>query len=318
MTHEKIRFLLLLAIALALVGCEDDVADAEKTERPFTLYGYLDPKSDVQPVRVFPIQPLLETVGPAIDAEVSFFDLEMGERYAAIDSVIAFQSGEHAHVFNGRFRARYGSTYRIEARRSDGATSEVEVTVPSEVVVEELPVFITRSADSPTPRPHIPVFFKGEPTWIARATAIYDVELYELIVLRQYRLTYDYRPEQVDGGWVVNVDLAGDFERIRDLLIGEFGPIVEDYQIIYRRLRFEVDVVNEGWYPPTGRFDQELLVEPGVMTNVENGFGFVGSGYKLTHEMLPPECLLSWAGYAFTFNPCTRADFCTYTGAQCG
>ena len=60
------------------------------------------------------------------------------------------------------------------------------------------------------------------------------------------------------------------------------------------------------------------VAEPGVMTNVENGFGFVGSGYKLTHEMLPPECLLSWAGYAFTFNPCTRADFCTYTGAQCG
>lgn len=317
MRRDLPLILLILTFALALAACEDGVADAEKTQQPFTLYGYLDPKADVQPVRVFPIQPLLETVGPSIDADVAFLDLESGERHVAVDSIISFPSGEHAHVFNGLFRARFGSTYRIEARRSDGATSSVDVTVPSEVSVEERPVFITRSADSPIPRPHIPLFFKGEPTWIAKATAIYDVELYELIVRKQYRLSYDYRPEQVEGGWVVDVDLTGDFERIRDLLIGEFGPAVEDYQIIYQRLRFEVEVVNEGWYPPTGRFDEELLVEPGVMSNVENGFGFVGSGYRLTHQMQPPECLLSWAGYAYNFNPCTRIDWCTYVGTQC-
>ncbi|HEX7071672.1 MAG TPA: hypothetical protein VF190_12740, partial [Rhodothermales bacterium] len=308
---------LLLALALALAGCADEVTDAEKTTRAFTLYGYLDPKSDVQVVRVFPIQPLLERIGPEIDAEVRYLDLETGAAHPGVDSVVSFPSGEYGHVFNGHFRARYGSTYRVEVTRSDGAESFAEVTVPSEVTVEELPVFITRSVDSPTPRPHLPLFFKGEPTWIATATAIYDVEIYELFARRQVRISYDYRPEQVEGGWQVAVDLTTDFEHILSTFIGEFGPAVEDYQILFIGLRFVVDVVNEGWYPPTGRFDAELLVEPGLMTNVDNGFGFIGSGYRLTHEMKVPECLLSWAGYAFMFGPCTSADWCQYTGARC-
>ena len=309
--------LLVAATFAATAGCETAVTDVEKTSLPFTLYGYLDPRSDVQVVRVFPIQTLLERVGPVLDADVAYVDLETGLRHEAVDSVIPYPSGEHAHVFNGFFRARYGSTYRIEVGRSDGARSTVEVTVPSEVSIEEEDVFITRNSSSPLPRPHLPLFFRGEPTWIATATAIYDVEIFELFARRQIRISYDYRPEQVEGGWRVAVDLATDYEHILSTIIGEFGPAAEDFQILFLRLRFTVDVVNEGWYPPTGRFDAELLVEPGLMNNVDNGFGFVGSGYRVTHEMKPPDCLLSWAGFDFTFGTCTRADFCTYTGAQC-
>lgn len=314
-----VRAAILFLFAGFLAGCDEEVVDATKTSRPFTLYGYLDPRSDVQVVRVFPIQHMLEQVGPEpLDAQVRFFDLEEEVVYSSRDSVVAYPSGEHGHLYNAHFRPRHGSTYRVEVTRSDGETSAARVTVPSEVAIEEENPFVTLSLEGPTPLPHLPIFVRGEPTWLATVTAIYDVQIVELDhAHRQIRIAYDFHQEQVPGGWRVALNLASDFEYIMDRLSREFGGVVREYAVEFLRLRFQADVVNEGWYPPTGNFDADLLVEPGVMSNVENGFGFIGSGYKVTYQVDPSACLMYWAGFTYPGDPCTREDWCNFAGFRC-
>ena len=56
-------------------------------------------------------------------------------------------------------------------------------------------------------------------------------------------------------------------------------------------------VVNEAWDPPGGRFDPSVLAQPGVLQNVENGYGFVGAGYHLQKNWLPPDEALEAAGF---------------------
>ena len=46
-------------------------------------------------------------------------------------------------------------------------------------------------------------------------------------------------------------------------------------------------VASEEWDPPGGTFDPEAMAHPIVMTNVGNGFGFVGAGYWLQHQWRP-------------------------------
>lgn len=46
------------------------------------------------------------------------------------DSLVAFEGSGYGHVFQASFRPVYNHTYRIEATRSDGATTWADVTIP--------------------------------------------------------------------------------------------------------------------------------------------------------------------------------------------
>ena len=51
-------------------------------------------------------------------------------------------------------------------------------------------------------------------------------------------------------------------------------------------------VANREWRPPGGVFDPDILVEPGTMSNVDGGFGFVGAGFRLRESWMPTDTLL--------------------------
>ena len=60
------RILTAAALAVVLVasaGCEEGVDAVLESTQPFTLYGFFNPRSDTQAVRVFPIEPILEPKG---------------------------------------------------------------------------------------------------------------------------------------------------------------------------------------------------------------------------------------------------------------
>ena len=48
-----------------------------------------------------------------------------------------------------------------------------------------------------------------------------------------------------------------------------------------------VMVVSDDWIPPGGIWDQEVLAQPGTFSNVNDGFGFVGSSGRFSVEWIP-------------------------------
>ena len=107
------------------------------------------------------------------------------------------------------------------------------------------------------------------------------------------RVPYTDALEQVDGAWVVRVAFLRDaqdavFERVD-------RPAGSRVVLLYMEVR--VFVADEAWRPPGGVFDEDLLVQPGAFSNVENGFGFVGGGYLDSLIWLPADEVLEQSGY---------------------
>ena len=67
--------------------------------------------------------------------------------------------------------------------------------------------------------------------------------------------------------------------------------------ICTRELTLTVHIGNEEWVSPVGLFDPDVLVEPGTLSNISNGFGFFGAGYTESVTWDPSNLLLIQAGF---------------------
>ena len=65
--------------------------------------------------------------------------------------------------------------------------------------------------------------------------------------------------------------------------------------------------VDGKWAPPGGRFDFETLVEPGLFSNVVNGFGFVGASVEARVSWILSDQVAWLVGYQ-AYIPDTTGD----------
>ena len=273
---------LLGLLALAAVGCEDSVVPVADTGRPFTLYAVLDPTEDRQALRVATFEPSLDaTAGPEIDAEVISTDLNTGESVTWTDSLVAFGEGRFGHVFHADFRPVYGHTYRVEARRSDGAVSSAEVTVPP--FVEPLPLETETSGTVvlTTLWPGPPELNEPQATYVTEDAGC---------VVRAVTVSTSRPAEPFEFGWKVETNLLDDAVEV-------FRRLAPISSLALVEVRLGAHVASSNWYPPGGVFDPEVLVDPNAFTNVRNGFGFVGSGYTLSVPVRVEAALRNRAGF---------------------
>ena len=290
----------LLGILLAstlLLGCEEDVVAVLGTERAYSLYGVLSPQLDSQWVRVFPIEERLEPESRRhLGAEFVSIDLETGEEHLWRDSVIIDVFGHWAHVFWAPFSVEYGRGYHLRVTRSDGAETNVTVEVPprSEVVIQEADVRPTSVI--------IPVLVQGDVPRLLRVEVEYSVG---------YRPAGDSNPQsdgvivpypdqafETGNGWVVPVNIDDDYHAVNDSLRQRINrPVDRDYGIVLNFITLRLIVGNEEWNPPGGSFDADVLVQPGTLSNVRNGFGFVGAGYRHEVQWTPPGTVARAAGF---------------------
>lgn len=309
---HALRVAALCAAAVSLTACEEDITDGLSTERPFTVYGFVDPTADTQYVRVFPVSPTsLSYAEPeAIDAQVVFRDQVTGETVAGRDSLVEFFSGRYGHVFWAPFRPDFEGRYTVEVSRSDGATSNASTRVPGELgFTRGVPYTEFRLEDQGFV-PLLPMDLLGQEMKLQRVIARYEVEL--LNVGRQV-IDIAYLEEAVPTpqGWHVEVNLQGDYNRIFEALRDlreRFGEELLDFI----SLVIVPEVANVEWTPPGGVFDSDLLVEPGVFDNVENGFGFFGSAYQQVHRVPVDPCLRWIVGFAESPLACSPQQRCEY------
>ena len=289
--------MLTAGIALAsLVGCREDVTAVLGTGKPFSLFGVLSPQLDSQWVRVFPVEDvLIPAVDEALDAQFISTSLTTGEQVVWRDSIIEDPFGQKAHVFWAPFRAEFGHSYRLDVRSSSGESSSVEVSVPdsSEIVVQPPSVISTIV--------RLPVRVEGDAPRLLRIEVDYAVGYRpagQENTSDEVTIPYDGVQERTGSGWTITIDPDSDFRTILEVLARRHQrPLDRDYGIILHNIRLRLIVGNVEWSPPGGIFDVNEMVQPDVMTNVENGFGFVGAGYRLEENWLPPAEAILRAGF---------------------
>lgn len=286
-----------LLLVVGLAACEEDVVAVTGTDNPFTLFGVLSPQLDSQWVRVFPIEDRLVSAEPEpLDARVVSTDLTTGEEYVWEDSIIVDFADQFAHVYWAPFEAVYEHAYRIEVHRSDGASSSVEVVVPTRADIEIREPSIRAGGVMQ------PVFINKPVPNLINVLVDYAIAFKPNdrgdIISDHIVIPYVLKHRRSDGGWVIPIELRDDFEEVAGRLFREVEVGIDQrVGIILLNMTIRLIVANEDWSPPGGVFDPELIVQPGVLSNVRNGFGFVGAGYRLQHQWIPPENAIVESGF---------------------
>jgi hypothetical protein len=282
--------------AALLAGCEEDVHPFIGTNLPFSVYGLVNPKADTHAVRVFTIDDELRLVSPdPIDAVVSLLHPASGERFFWQDSVIRLPNMDYRHVFWLAEPVIGGERYRLEVERSDGVVTRSEdVTVPLPIAIEIVP-----TDEQALSTLELPINLIGEPPALPRIELVYDTYSVNSAGIRQAELPVliSYTGQQIrreEGGWSLTITLRDDFRLIARTYAERELP---SEFICAVSLRLDVHVGNAEWVSPIGVFDENFLVEPGTLNNIENGFGFFGAGFVETVTWLPPQLILLQAGF---------------------
>lgn len=289
-------FILLSAVVLILcTGCRETVDSRLDIEGPFSLYGIMNPKTDTHAVRIFEVQSNIMLVRPEpIDAVVTTLRLDTGEEQAWQDSVVQLDDGDFRHVYWAHFRVRPGESYRLDVVRSDGARSSAITTVPPPVTLEVLEPDVLRPSQA-----LMPVFIHGRPPALPRINVEYILvgfaEEGSAPVFKPLLFNYAGEAEPQPGGYLLEINLREDYSEIFRAFDRD-NDVTTDI-IDLRQINVTVHVGDNKWVSPVGFFDEEFLVEPGSFSNVDNGFGFFGSGYTESISFRPPVDLLRRAGF---------------------
>ncbi len=294
---------LLIFLMLPALGCEEDPKPFLGSEEPYTVYGFLNPRNDRQIVRVTPLAGSIGQIGVgAEEATVRTVHVSSGETRIWKDSTVTFSNEREGIVFFSDFTPEYEETYRLEVIRADGATSRVEVTVPKDITIRRLP-----DSDALAPR----FFLEGTLPNLVKAGVqygTYALQPQQPITLDAISfpvaVSYKERAEEASEGWEYEVNYRNDYFEIQEAF--ENSCFSKQF-ISVLNIRFDFFVGDDGWVPPGGVFDAELLVSPGLFSNIENGFGYFGAGYPVSFNIIPSTTVMQRAGFTFT-PPCTDIE----------
>jgi hypothetical protein len=93
-----------------------------------------------------------------------------------------------------------------------------------------------------------------------------------------------------EPGWSVQVNLSSD--RIK---VGEEVP--DAAEALFMGVSMRVVLFADDFVPPGGAFDADVLSEPGTRTNVQNGFGYLGSIGRFDVEWVLDDETIAALGY---------------------
>ncbi len=284
--------LLLVIAAVVGTGCEEAVYPIIETDRRYSVYGTLDMNSDRQMVRVIPIRETIFGDPGELNVEVRSIDLQNGKEYAWRDSVVTFPDGLVGHVFVTQKRIESLHRYRLEILEPDG-----EVVTWAETTVPLRPrATVARPTVATSPQGYVAL---QRLQWA-------DLPKYPFEVTYWYRF-FSYRGNRfVDvamphvPGNAKSLDVANAWDFVVDL-VADRSVLDEEYPQWrgdpLAGIGMTVTLLDDAFVPPGGKFDREVLSEPGTFNNVEGGFGFVGSVGRFSAEWVLPDSTARVLGY---------------------
>lgn len=262
---------LLLAAAL-FSGCEEDVFRPPPLEATYTLWGAFDPTADRQAVRVVPITDTIGVGSPApLPVAVTSVDLVTGAETSWRDSVVTYSNGSYGHIFLADVRPAYGSRHVFRVVDDGGTETSALVAVPPLIEpIRQTPILGAGV--------RYPILWVDAPR-LNRVRVRYQIEDEDCETYSVERELAPSAAVPVEFGWQVVLPLH---EEARDIIFRAEGR-----PLSVREITVSVEVASEDWRPPGGVFDPEVLIEPGTLSNVTNGFGFVGASYAQSVSWRP-------------------------------
>jgi hypothetical protein len=274
---EKPRYTFFLALlALLATACDDTFVDPfENEEHFYTVWGYLDETkayvpNAMQVLRVIPVTRTAEWITSPfdsqaeIDAFVTTTNLETGQTVVWNHELEQLENGLYGHIFKASFFINKGYTYRLDIKRNDGTIASAVTTIPFipsvqptlfDPVVDPETGNVTQEAyvdQLYSPWEMTVIYHNGDPSCF-NSTAI--------------EVPYGRVGEPADNGWRFTINLSEDVRSIEENL--------ESINVC--AMGMKIKMLDDQWTPPEGVFDPEVLAQPGVLSNVENGYGFFGS-----------------------------------------
>ena len=285
-THFR---LLVLFLALTATACSDTTLDPfDNDERYFTVYGFLDQMEEHHSVRVIPVSRnpeliLAPTEDHQIDARVFSTDLTTGFLREWAHSFEKLDDGTYGHIFRSRFLVMPGRRYRLEVIRADDKMAWAETRIPE---IPDAALFergpITFSPDSSQIRQEIIIPRIASP-WDIKAIYLMDNQnnasepgggILQARFLVPYGRAGLRTPE---GGWRVTLNLNQDTETVSQWIADYRADGVYDQTPeTVVAMGVQVRILDGAWDPPHGVFDPEVLAQPNLIGNVQNGYGHFG------------------------------------------
>jgi len=277
MTHI-LSISVLLASFLVLTACDSTFVDPfEGQERYFSVYGILQTTETEHYIRVVPIRRSIEDIieprdtQAKIDASVTSVDLQTGTKTTWAHHLLRLADGKYGHVFSASFMVSPGHTYRLEIKRTSGATTVAETTIPhpgSISISQELPQLISDSLYQTITIENM--------SWPNRIDIVYEVGFGLGMDFR--RVFYGRSGQRTEHGWQLDINLTGDASYLKELL-----GIPDDQLLPLASIDARLEIPDAGWIPVYDTWttpedwDLAMLAQPEQLSNVQNGYGFWGS-----------------------------------------
>lgn len=266
----------MLAAALLLGACDTTIDPFQESNRYFSVFGFLDANADSQFVRITPVRDSIALAPDRpLDATVTLEALASGQTIPLRDSLFGFED-RVAYNFWSAQPLEHGATYRLRVARSDGAGSVVTVTLPAAYPDPEL--LLPEQRGTPVPS-------------FTAAVRITGVERLADLRIR----IKSHLPGQQPGTQTIVLSFL---DRVATLASG-LGVQFRPYQDFFRHapgcpivddVQVTLAAAGPDW-PDFLVIDDETLALADVVTNVENGVGFLGG---VSRKTMPWDALKSF------------------------
>lgn len=260
-------------------GCEETFEPLQENDQyAFSMYGTLDLHADTQWVRVMPVGESLIPTNPEPNGnEVTITREAAGDTFVMSDSLFRF--GGNAYVWNyyTTENIQPNEVYTIRTEAPDGQQSWVNVTTPSVLPVPEVE------------------YSEEDEIGVITGSSVEPLVTVEFRYLVQALTDMGCAPETeiiLSHLNDVFVDQEGNYRlsvENKSAIAGELG-VYESSFIVNKR---EVVVISasEDW-PDISELNDEEIVLPDAVSNVENGTGVVAGIARRLVEITPrrPPC----------------------------
>lgn len=268
---------LFLSCFIFAVGCNQTFEPLQENDKYFfTIYGYLDASADTQWVRIVPPRKQLDAPPEVPEMLVTLENTETGETVIMKDSLFSSGSGFNYINFYTSMDVEPQQTYRVQAEHPDGRASQTTVSTPGEF---------------PTP-----MFFKDKFAFVDRhihqiiitgvaKENLIDVQTWwfarrEGEEIRKFTFSYRNRVEKIDtygGAYVADVV----FEEEEEAVLKEFNVpsfFGSDVELLDQQIY--VAIAGPEWNEEIPSFDDLVYSQPGILSNIENGLGYMVGIYS--------------------------------------
>jgi hypothetical protein len=255
----------LLLTTILASGCDHPFEPyQEDVGAPFSIFGYLDLRADTQWIRVMPIRQSLLADPAPVDAVVTLEEVGSGRIVTLRDSLFAFEDRgvdgvAYAHNFWTTERIEPGTTYRLEAVRSDGVASTATVAMPPELVLSIQYWEISGQSGLWEPRR---LFVHAEhPLYVDLFYTVWEMDAERGVPPVRMRL--DPRATN-PGRWEFGLPGVGPFQLL------DMPPYMD---MVRREVRLAV--AGSDWPYGPGLPDTDIAIPGKLPSTVENGIGSV-------------------------------------------